>query len=87
MITYEIPTPMFRMFAKDGVPFMNFAQFNNLVQLYRDEYWHPSMSKTSSTILVCATTFGRAAPSIRTIATSFLMKSKNRSRSRFEFRI
>lgn len=39
MITYEIPTPMFRMFAKDGVPFMNFAQFNNLVQLYRDEYW------------------------------------------------
>jgi hypothetical protein len=27
------------MFAKDGVPFMNFAQFNNLVQLYRDEYW------------------------------------------------
>ena len=39
MITYEIPTPMFRLFAKDGVPFMNFAQFNNLVQMYRDEFW------------------------------------------------
>lgn len=39
MITYQIPTAMFRMFSKDGVPFMNFAQFNNLVQMYRDEFW------------------------------------------------
>lgn len=39
MIIYQIPPTMFRIFAKDGVPFMNFAQFNNLVQMYRDEFW------------------------------------------------
>lgn len=39
MIIYKIPQTIFRMFANDGVPFMNFAQFNNLVQMYRDEYW------------------------------------------------
>lgn len=39
MKTYQIPKTMFRMFASEGVPFMNFAQFNNLVQMYRDEFW------------------------------------------------
>lgn len=39
MKTYQIPKAMFRQFANLGIPYMNFAQFNNLVQMYRDEYW------------------------------------------------
>ena len=39
MIVYEIHMPFLRLFAKEGVPFMTFDQYGNLVKLYRDDFY------------------------------------------------
>lgn len=39
MKTYEILKPLLMSYAKEGVPFLSFDQFNNIVQLYRDEFY------------------------------------------------
>jgi hypothetical protein len=39
MIVYEIPKPLLMVYAKEDKPFLSFDQFDNLVQLYRDEYF------------------------------------------------
>lgn len=39
MKTYEIHKPFLMQLAVDGVPFVSFDQFNNLVKLYRDDFY------------------------------------------------
>ncbi|WP_428336302.1 hypothetical protein [Paenirhodobacter sp.] len=39
MITYEIHRPFLMQRAKEGVPFLSFDQFHNLVKLYRDDFY------------------------------------------------
>lgn len=39
MVVYNIPRTILMSYSKEGRPFMSFDQFNNLVRLYRDEFY------------------------------------------------